>query len=178
MQPQIIDESQVTPELDAEIRQALCVCFPADAEVFSQTRQWHGSGPAYSALICDGGRVIAHVGVVDRVVAFGDVKARAAGIQNVFVRPEFRGQGLSDAVMRAAQSEAVRRGFDCGLLFCIPKLEAVYARTGWQTISNAVLRTDDDGVEKPLPGRNVAMLLPIRLVSPPPSVIHLMGNDW
>lgn len=178
MQPQVIDEQEMTPELDARIRRSLCRCFPADAATFSQTRKWHGSGPAFSVLIQHEGQVIAHVGVVDRLVRFGQTPARAAGIQNVFVLPQYRGQGLGDAVMQASAEEAAKRGFDCGLLFCIPELEKVYSRTHWQTLDAPAIRIDDDGVEKPLPGKNVAMFLPLHLRHAPAGVIHLQGNDW
>ncbi len=176
--PRIIDENDMTPRLDEAIRRSLCVCFPADAGVFSGTRKWHGSGPAFSAVIEDAAQVIAHVGVVDRTLRFGAEPARAAGIQNVLVLPEHRGRKLCDAVMLAAQDEAVQRGFDCGVLFCVPKLEKVYARVGWKTISNDCVRVDDDGIEKPIPGKNICMFLPIRMAAAPPGLLHLSGNDW
>lgn len=178
MKPKIVDECEMTPELDAAIRRSLCACFPADVAVFSETRRWHGSGPLFSAFIKDSGEVIAHVGVVDRMVRFGSSPARAAGIQNVFVLPSYRGRNLSDAVMLAAQEEARARGFDCGLLFCVPRLEKVYARMGWRVIANDVVRVDDDGLEKPIPGKNIGMFLPLSWPQAPPHTIHLGGNDW
>jgi predicted N-acetyltransferase YhbS len=168
----------MSPGLDAAIRRSLCICFPPDAAVFSQTRKWHGSGPAFSCLVETGGEIVAHVGVVDRTVRVGTEQIRAAGIQNVFVLPEYRGQHLSDAVMQTAAHETSARGFDIGLLFCIPELEKVYARVGWILVDNPVIRIDDDGVEKPLPGKNVVMYLPLRRTSLPTGVIHLQGNDW
>ena len=176
--PFIVDERDMSPELDAAIRRSLCLCFSADAGVFSYTRKWHGSGPSYSAVIRNGEEVMAHVGVVDRRVSFGASAVRAAGIQNVLVLPQYRGQHLSDMVMQAAQEEAARRGFDCGLLFCVPQLVDLYARTGWLAFSNDVVRVDDDGVEKPIPGKNVGMFLPLHLRQMPPGLLHLGGNDW
>jgi predicted N-acetyltransferase YhbS len=178
MEARIVDEREMSPELDAAIRRSLCICFPADAAVFAATRRWHGSAPAFSAVIEDGPEVIAHVGAVDRTVRFGAVPARAAGIQNVLVLPAHRGKGLSDAVMLAVQAEAARRGFDCGLLFCVPRLEKVYARVGWRTIPNDAVRVDDDGAEAPIPGKNISMFLPLRLAAAPPGLLYLGGNDW
>lgn len=178
--PTIVDEREMSLELDGAIRAALCLSFPADAAVFRQTRRWHGSGPSYSVILQEApkGEVIAHVGVVDRRVRFGGAEARAAGIQNVLVVPAYRGKHFSDSVMLAAEVEAVRRGFDCGLLFCDPKLAGLYARMGWLPFVNDIVRIDDDGIEKPIPGKSIGMFLPIRWPRVPPGVIHLGGNDW
>ena len=113
---QIIDESSITPDVDAAIRRSLCICFPADVGSFAKTRSWHGSGPTFSVLIEHHGQVIAHVGIVDRTVRFGPTPVRAAGVQNVIVLPAYRGKGLSDAVMTTAVAESRRRGFDLGVL--------------------------------------------------------------
>lgn len=179
--PRIVDETQMPPELDAAIRRSLVRCFPHDQAVFSATRKWHGCGPAFSAVVEDEGNVIAHAGAVDRTIRFGPQlqhRARIAGVQNVMVMPEHRGKGLADAVLQALIIEAARRGYDAGLLFCGPRLERVYARSHWQTLNVQVVRRDDDGVDKPLPGENIAMFLPLRAMQPPQGTIHLQGNDW
>jgi predicted N-acetyltransferase YhbS len=176
--PAVVDEGEMSPELDAAIRRALCLGFPADAAVFARTRKWHGSSPAYSVVIRNGEEVLAHVGVVDRRVRFGGREVRAAGIQNVLVLPQHRGQHLSDLVMQVAQEEAARRGFDCGLLFCVPTLASLYARMGWLALASDVVRVDDDGALAPIPGKNIGMFLPLRLRHAPPGLLHLGGNDW
>jgi len=175
--PRIIDESQMPQDLDVRIRAALCSAFARDAAIFSQSRAWHGSGPAFSAVIEDAGAVVAHVGVVDRTLHIGQQSYRAAGVQNVCVMREYRGRGLSDAVMRASMDEARRRGFDLGLLFCYPAIEKVYARTGWRLADRAVVR-QEDGKTLPLPEGNVAMWLPMCLTELPQGTIDLCGNDW
>lgn len=176
--PRIVDERDMTAELDASIRQGLCLCFPKDYGIFSSTRSWHGSSPAFSAMIQQDGRVVAHVGVVDRTVHIADEPARAAGIMNVFVLPQYRGCGLSDQVMSAAMKEAAARQFDLGLLFCIQPLLKVYARTGWIAVDNPVIRTEL-GQDLPLPEGNQAMIFPLRLQTiSTGAVLHLNGNDW
>lgn len=176
-QPRIIDESDMPHDLDVRVRAALCSAFAKDAAVFAHGRSWHGSGPAFSAVIEDAGAVVAHVGVVDRQLQIGDQRLRAAGVQNVCVIAGYRGHGLSDVVMKAAMDEAVRRGADLGLLFCVPALERVYARTGWQVAGCEVIR-QEDGRNLPLPAGNTTMWLPMRLRQLPPGSIDLCGNDW
>ncbi|MGA2064466.1 MAG: GNAT family N-acetyltransferase [Thermoguttaceae bacterium] len=174
----VVDEARMPPDLDERIRAALCACFPADRAVFHRTRAWHGSPPQYSAVLEDAGRVIAHAGIVRRTITVGGAPLLVAGVQNVCVLPECRGQGLSDRVLQAAMDEARRRGFDCGLLFCVPALGPLYARGGWQGLGPREVVRVEEGREVPLSGENVAMFYPLRIAAFPGGPIHLCGNDW
>lgn len=174
----IIDEREITPDLDLQIRRALCACFPNDEAVFSQTRQWHGSGPAFTVICREASRIVAHVGVVHRKVSVGAAALTVGGVQNVFVLPDCRGRGLVDDVMASSMQEASRRSYDCGLLFCVPELEKVYRRCGWHSLGERQVIRVEDGKELPLPGRNIAMWYPLRAASFPAGTIHLGGNDW
>jgi predicted N-acetyltransferase YhbS len=178
MQLSLIDESEMTAQLDQRIRDALCVCFPADREAFSQSRAWHGSAPAYSALLQDGDQIVGHVGVVDRTISVGGTAVRAAGVQNVFVLPNHRGKGLSARLMDDAMREAAVRRFSCGLLFCVPSLEPVYVRCGWRSLGFREVVRVENGRELPIPGKNITMFYPLHLVALPDGLIHLQGNDW
>lgn len=176
--PRIVDEQAMTPDLDARIRAGLCICFPKDRDTFSQSRAWHGSNPAFCAVVEEAGEVIAHVGVVDRTVRIADSPVRVAGVMNVFVLPSRRGLRLSDLATAAAMAEAAKRGFDLGLLFCTQPLVGVYSRMGWILADNPVVRVEG-GVEYPLPEGNFPMFLPLRQQAiPTGSIIHLCGNDW
>lgn len=175
----IIQESEMDMPTDASIRQGLCECFPPDVEIFSKTRTWHGSGPAWSIVAEDDKRVAAHVGVVDRTIRVGDAQIRTAGIQNVFVLPDYRGQGLCDQVMNTAMDEAAQKNFDIGLLFCVPNLVRVYERCGWQNLGcREVIRIDEHGSEIAIPGKNYAMFHPLAITVFPQGLVHLQGNDW
>ncbi|MCL5102717.1 MAG: GNAT family N-acetyltransferase [Armatimonadetes bacterium] len=179
MELAIIKESDIAGELDALIRVGLCACFPEDVGVFSTTRTWHGVASVWSVVLRDRDAVAAHVGVVDRVVLVGDTRLRVAGIQNVFVLPAYRGMGLSDRVMLATTDEALHLDFDCGLLFCVPKLENVYARCGWRTEPDrAITRVDEYAARVPLPDKNITMFYPMKCAQLPVGPIDLCGNDW
>jgi hypothetical protein len=178
MEPRIVSESLMSPELDAAIRRGLCLSFPKDAEHFRLGRDWHGSRPAYSAVLQEGTEVVGHAGVADRVIDAGGFAVRVAGVLNVFVVPSRRGTGLVHRVMSAAMAEAARRGFDCGLLFCVPELRKVYERTGWIVLPPARITRVDAGREAPLPEGNIAMFFPLGRPDFPPGDIHLRGNDW
>jgi len=62
----ILKEDQIDEGLDQSIKNGLCICFPPDKEVFSKSRFWHGSAPAWTVLIKEDSEVLAHVGIVER----------------------------------------------------------------------------------------------------------------
>lgn len=177
LMPRIIDEVNMTESMDARIRAGLCTCFPRDTAVFSQQRAWH-STPTYSVVVEHDEQVVAHAGVVSRQITVGAQRLLVAGVQNVFVLPEHRGRYLVDQVMAAAMNEAKVRGHDCGLLFCLPALEKVYRRCGWDTVSCREVVRIEQGIEKPLPESNIVMFHPLQVAQFPPGPIHLCGNDW
>lgn len=178
MNLRVINESAMPSQLDQRIRAALCVCFPADTAAFQASRAWHGSAPEFSVVLADEEQIAAHVGVVRRTIQAGGQPLCVAGVQNVFVLPTQRGRGQSTIVMEAAMAEAARRVFDCGLLFCVPELERVYTRCGWQVLETRQVIRVENGRELPLPGRNIAMFYPLRVRHFPTGSIHLGGNDW
>lgn len=180
MEIQVINETDIGQRLDEEIRQGLCECFPPDKEIFSKTRSWHGSFPAWCVLVLENDQILAHVGIVDRVIEVNhDHRLRIAGIQNVYVLPAGRGKGLCDKLMIKSMEEAESRGFDCGLLFCIPDIQKVYSRCGWQLLPREkVIRVDESGQDVELPTKNIAMFYPLKVTEFPPGRIHLQGNDW
>lgn len=179
MQWRIIDERNMDPASDAAIRRGLCECFPGDIPVFSRTRAWHGSAAAFSVLMESGGEVVAHVGVVDRTIRAGSGRLRIGGVQNVFVLPTHRGRGMVDEIMRKSMAEAHRRGMDAGLLFCLPALEKIYARTGWQTLSlRPVWATRSTGGRYLLNEKNITMFHPLLRRTFPEGELDLHGDDW
>lgn len=178
MQYFLIDEHDMSPQLDAEIRSGLCRCFPADVEIYAQTRAWHEAVPSYSIVLTDAGQVVAHLGVVDRTITVAGRPLRVAGVENVYVLPERRGQGLSRRVLLPAMAEAARRKFAVGLLFCLPTLESLYGSCGWQALPGADIVRVENGGELPLPAKNIAMFHPLGVAVFPAGRIHLGGNDW
>lgn len=178
MKLSLIDETAMPPELDQEIRDALCLCFPADVAIYRETRAWHGAVAAYSVILQEEGRIVAHASAVDRTIDAGGTPLRVAGVENVYALPDWRGQGLAQQVLEAAMAEAQRRGLDCGLLFCVPALAKVYAAAGWQLLGPREIVRVEDGRELPIPAKNIAMFYPIEVDVFPEGLIHLRGNDW
>jgi GNAT superfamily N-acetyltransferase len=176
---EVVDDKAVSTELDRRIRDTLVACFPADEEHFSRDRSWH-TRPTWLVVALDSdGTVAAHCAMVERTVAVGGhARVTVAGVQGFSVLPGWRGTGLSDRIMERAIEESRRRAVDAGLLFCLPELEKVYARTGWRTIDTAVSMRENDGASAPIPGKNIAMAISLGIPAFPSGDIDLMGPDW
>ncbi len=176
---EVVNDEAVSARLDRLIRETLAACFPADEEHFSRDRSWH-TRPAWVVVALDAdGTVAAHCAMVERtVVVGGHTSVPVAGVQGFSVLPGWRGTGLSDRIMERAIEEARRRGVGAGLLFCLPELEKVYARTGWRTLDASVSMRDDHGESAPIPGKNIAMAVTLGMASFPAGDIDLMGSDW
>ena len=177
----VIEEQDISPELDRAIRETLVVCFPADREYFGRQSWWH-CVPIYRVLGRDDeGSVVAHAAVVERTVIVGpdlSKKLRVAGIQSCCVLQDYRGTGLSDKMMSVAMAEAKRRGFDAGLLFCLDQLKTVYGRMGWSKLDAAVYMADDKEGKMLIPAKNITMFYPLKAKRFPAGDIDLVGTDW
>jgi GNAT superfamily N-acetyltransferase len=176
----IINEDDISPDLDRAIRETLVTCFPADREYF-QARSWWHCVPIYRVLgKGDGDSIAAHVAIVERTVVVGQSLSRihVAGVQGFYVLPGYRGAGLSDKMMLIAMEEANRRGFDAGLLFCVDRLQTVYGRMGWHKLDSDVYMSDDKEGRKLIPAKNITMFYPIVTMQFPPGDIDLAGTDW
>ncbi len=176
-------EKEITEELDLKIRNGLCLSFSQYADIFKKSRYWHGILPVTSVVVfCDdeSSNVIAHAGIIQREILIdGNNRLSVFGIQNVFIQPDFRGQGLLGRLMREILKAVESGGYDCGLLFCVPELEKVYSRFSWEKISNTnISAVNDEGLVKPITAANIAMYYPLRIHEFPEGDINLQGYDW
>ena len=176
----IINEEDISSELDEYIRKTLVVCFPADREYYQIQSWWHCT-PLYRVLGRDKrGLIVAHAAMVERSVVVGPdlLKVRVAGVQSFCVLPAYRGRGLSDMMMSIAIEEAQRRNFDAGLLFCQRQLETVYRRMGWGQLNTAIYMLDSEKNKMLIPAKNISMFYPLRMKQLPLGDIDLAGSDW
>ena len=174
---EIIDEADVTAELDTEIRTMLFEAFPDGRVSFAQTRHWHGSAPEYNVLCRIDGHIVGNTSIVVRDVVAGGQQVRIAGIQNLGVVPAQRGRNIGGAVLAVAMGEARRRGIPFGMLFCVPQLERFYGANGWRTIDLAVVM-QYQGQTCPIPGKNIGMVLKMTGRPFPAGDVDLRGADW
>lgn len=189
----VIDEEDISGDLDKALRKSLVVCFPADREYYHR-QSWWRCVPVYRVIGKDDkDSITAHVAVVERSVTVGRdlLKVHVAGVQSFCVLPDHRGIGLSSNMMSIAMEEANRRGFDAGLLFCLDQLQTVYNRMGWRKLDAAVYMFDDKAccdLAAPgepqregktfIPAKNITMFYPLGTRQFHPGDIDLNGTDW
>jgi len=176
----VINEENISPDMDKAVREILVACFPADREYYQRQSWWH-CVPIYRVLGRDRrDSIVAHAAVVERSVAVGcnSSKVHVAGVQSFCVLPDYRGTGLSDGMMSIAMEEANRRGFDAGLLFCLNELKTVYERMGWRELDSDVYMLDEKKGKLLIPAKNITMFYPLAKRQFPPGDIDLAGTDW
>ncbi len=176
----IYNDDDINKNLDHLIRSILVECFPHNTDNFSQKRSWH-SKPSWVVVgISRDGDIAAHCAVVERKISIGDMPEQllVAGIQGFSVSPKWRKKHISDRMMEIAVSEAKRRGLDAGLLFCLPVLEKLYSRMGWNAIHVPVMVRDEQGRLSPLPEKNIAMIIPLNQNKFPGGAVDILGQDW
>lgn len=182
MEIRIIAESDIGPQLDSQIRDLLCRCFPQDVERYSKTRYFNRIVPAWNVLTFDEAEIVGGVAVVDKTIFAAGSPFRIAGVGNVCVLSEYRGAGLADKMLITAMAQALQQDFDFGMLFCDAATEHVYARTGWSCINPAeIIHTEDDGAEIKFSyphNDHRAMYYRLKDMDLPAGVINLNGNYW
>jgi GNAT superfamily N-acetyltransferase len=174
----VINEEDISSQLDRAIREMLVVCFPADIEHF-QRLSWWRSIAVYRVLgKNDKGSIISHTALVERNIIVGPAlkKMRVVGIQSFCVLPDYRGTDLSNKMMSVVLEEGSKRGSDAGLLFCREQLLKVYGHMGWSKYDAAVYTTNDKKGKTLMPG--FTMFYPLNTRQLPAGDIDLAGADW
>jgi GNAT superfamily N-acetyltransferase len=183
----VVAECAIDAPLDRRIRALLCACFPAAHAVFSVTRAWHGSAPAWTVLaertggdvVGPLGALVGHVGVVERSIRIAGQPFRVGGVQNVAVCAAQRGQGLARRLMQRVRALLRSEQYGAGLLFCTDDLVAVYERCGWELLdATRFRRITAENPVAPLPAGSRAMWQPAGATRWPPGEVHLQGGDW
>lgn len=93
----------------------------------------------YHFITEDEGRALSHVGVIKTAVRAGGREVSVGGIGGVVTVPEAQGRQYVHAAMRQA-ADFIRHelGAEFGMLFCLPRLAAFYARQGWRVVEEEV----------------------------------------
>ena len=178
MDYRIIDENEIDESLESALKRSMCACFPKDVEVFSKVIYWR-SVPSYRVFQEKEGTIISHIAVIDRTITVGGKEFRIAGIQSVFVLPEYRGKNICEDIFSLLAEEDFRRDFDYSLLFCVSGLEKFYKRFGYKKLDDIrIVFTDKGGKEQKIDDREIMMWRPVCMKVFPESNINLNGNKW
>lgn len=148
-----------TSDLDTEtLHSARRLLDDAYAGEFTDADWEHTLGGMH-ALIVHRGALIAHAAVIQRRLLYGDAALRCGYVEGVAVQESWRGQGLGNAVMDAAE-QVIRGAYQVGALSASGAGERLYRPRGWLNwrgrtsvlAPEGFLRTpDDDGAVFVLP---------------------------
>jgi predicted N-acetyltransferase YhbS len=137
---EIVDECDIQPADDQQIRELLCLCFPDVAESFRQRRLWHNTPPIYSAIAREKGQIIGHIAIVVRTMTTTwNFRYNVASIQGVCVATDKRRLGLSRHLLQETMREAARRKFLFAILYCQEFLVPFYTSQGWKLADDSVV---------------------------------------
>ena len=119
-----------TSDLDAETLQAARrMLVGAYAGEFTDDDWEHTLGGMH-AIIAHRGALIAHAAVVARRLIYQDTALRCGYVEGVGVREDWRGQGLGNAVLDAAE-QVIRGAYQLGALSASNAGERLYQPRGW-----------------------------------------------
>ena len=174
----ILNEPDITPDLDGRIRHTLTLCFPHRTEEFKHHRWLNHNCPNFTVVIDRYHTIVAHVAVIERMITAGPSQLHVAAVGLVAVHPDHRGQGLSTQVLKLAMYEAERRNFDMGLLFCTKEVKPVYEKNGWKQIHDNHFTCTENGMHSHFPNERLRMYFPLHMTEFPQGHVHLDGPRW
>ncbi|MFD7668763.1 GNAT family N-acetyltransferase [Streptomyces sp. NPDC059788] len=149
-----------TAELDAPARAAARALLHDVFEGDLSEEDWDHALGGVHALVWEGGELIGHASVVQRLMLHAGRPLRCGYVEAVGVRADRRGRGHGAAMMTALE-RVVRDAYDLGALSASAGAAAFYAARGWQlwqgptaVLAPAGLRLtpEEDGAVHVLPG--------------------------
>jgi len=137
---EIVEENDLQPDEDQQIRELLRLCFPDWSEIFRNHRTWHSTPPIYSVVVREAGQVIGHIAVVVRTITTTwNFRYNVASIQGLCIAPDKRRTGLAGRLLQEALQEAAKRGFLFAILYCKEFLVPYYLSQGWKLADDSVV---------------------------------------
>jgi len=137
---EIIEECDIQPYEDQQIRELLCHCFPDWTEIFRHQRTWHKTPPVFSVIARHKENIVGHIAVVVRTITTTwNFRYNVASIQGVSVVPDKRRNGLARHLLQKTLQEATRRGFPFAILYCKEPFVPYYTSLGWKLADDSIV---------------------------------------
>jgi aminoglycoside 2'-N-acetyltransferase I len=122
----LVHTSDLDPESREDARRMVMAAFGGD---FTDA-DWEHSLGGMHALISQHGALIAHAAVVQRRLLYRNTALRCGYVEGIAVREDWRGQGLAQAVMNAAE-QVIRGAYQLGALSASERGRHIYISRGW-----------------------------------------------
>jgi predicted N-acetyltransferase YhbS len=169
-------EIRAAKELAATERSQMNTCLD---EAFAHDDFGHGYRWAtndWDLLLKMDGKVVSHVGIVERTVTVEGQPFRVGGIGAVGTSPRWQRRGLAHQLMeKAAAFMRADLRAEFGLLICSDEMTSYYGRLGWQVVPGPLLIDQPQG-KITLP--TTIMVLPLGGDLWPAGTIDLCGLPW
>lgn len=136
------------------------------------------SPQTWSVLVKTDRRVVAHAGVLYRVITVGDLRVPVGGMVGVMTLPAWRGRGFARAALDMATAFVGLQLWARFALVICPRGDAdFYDHLGWR-VAEAPIWCEQPGGPVKLEGE-VALFMPCQGdIEWPPGPIHLRGTPW
>lgn len=143
-----LPDDSVDAEMDQKLKDLFTSCFtkPQD-HVFKERRYFKEPYKHRWVIKNEAGRLVAHVGVHDKIVEADGAKLKIGGIAEVCVLPDYRGRGYVRIMLDKIHSWMEEQPFDFSMLFGDPK---VYSSSGYISTTNLIGTDETTGKRKPL----------------------------
>lgn len=170
--PAYLADEAVDALTDEALRKLFCTCFtgPND-QVFRDRRYFVEPYPHRWVVRNAESRLVAHVGVHERIIESGGRSFRVGGIAEVCVHPDYRGRGLVREMLAKVHDRLIEQGDVFSVLF---GEAAIYRSSGYRPVGN--LRYGNEAT-----GWKVAEEAKVRLLSDipwPSEDVFLQGGKF
>lgn len=141
----LIPEPELSPALEASIRNMLVASFPDYVEFFSANSYW-GSTPEYRLLGLDGSdQPAAHLEFGYRQIMVGEAPFQIAGIGAVAVHPSYQGKQVGKAMFAYLREHLLKNSrVDFGFLGCREEVVKFYTAAGFTRVNQSVYNLNPD----------------------------------
>lgn len=137
---------------------------------------WESIGPGVHVIADQGGHVVAHAAIVDRLLYPGDATLRAGYVEAVAVAPDLQRQGLGTQVMEVIDS-MIDEVYELGALGT--GSHDFYARLGWVIWRGPTWIRERDGRLERSPGEDGGIMVRITPATPAELDLSLpIAVDW
>ena len=130
-------EPDVSEQLDRDLRALISGCFNRPEDAFLRDQRWVREMPLHRYLLRDGGQLVAHAAVHEKLIGVGVGELMVGGMAEVCVLESQRRRGYVLRLLQAAHAGMLERGIHFALL--LGDLN-VYASSGYRVIEAPIRR--------------------------------------
>ncbi|MGR5220503.1 GNAT family N-acetyltransferase [Vibrio parahaemolyticus] len=174
MKVEYILDKDVDRTLDKQLRSLLSRCFTKPSDERFITQRYYNEMPQHRWLVRskDKTEVIAHVAVHEKSVTFQGQQLPIAGVAEVCVHPDHRGNGHVKHLLARAHQWMLSQGYLYSVLF---GKDEIYGSSGYQRVTNLYLVSE----QEPYTVTAVsAMVLTLKQQQWPASNVELKGLSF